>query len=684
MLPLAGWTPPFRSIMMSTNTQPKRRTISEGSERGTVNSQAPRRSDSPSLYRDRVQRYSPRNQSPLSSPKTTSTSPQSLPDSPSGKFFPEPNSEQSINETSGIDVTGRCTSSNPDELRKTETGDNSPDNLESVKPNKQTLKSCPCRQSSGGKSWLLNCISCGQNWHNTCANLKGQISKTIISSLDHWLCPWCFVCPYQPPKGHKSQKQNSALVEKVMTSSMFQEITESISGVIEKSLEAATKTDTAPLSVVTSIEDQLKTLTAAVNSLLEEQKPTSTAQIPDKETVEMDHLLASLSCNEKHVKEYKENCLSEEDLTETENFLNAIPLNHYSKENGRLVISYGTTYEYVGSKSQPKSETIPPIFAKMIDQFKSDLKLDHPPNSVLINFYPSVLPGDTADSSRLPYHSDDEVVIHPESDIVTLSLGAERSVTFIEKNAPVESKSVLTPKNNSIYTMSRRSQAFFKHGIDSVVNTHERYSITFRTINPKLKRSILVLGDSNTKEFSFGSGKGTFGDSYPGMRRKAGKINQIEPSSCIGYTNIVICCGTNDLRDENCRYYNAAFDLYGLLVEKIKQIHALCPGAKIFVMPVLPTRLITMNKRIMQFNRLIFQGELLHSKICAWMPPVTIFLDKNGLLNSRFTRDNDTIHLGSRGLSVFIRIIKNSIFARDKAEGQSEKRNYSDGVVGVR
>ena len=52
------------------------------------------------------------------------------------------------------------------------------------------------------------------------------------------------------------------------------------------------------------------------------------------------------------------------------------------------------------------------------------------------------------------------------------------------------------------------------HGIEGVESTQERYSlITFKTINPKLKRSLLILGDSNTEEFKFGEGKGTFGES---------------------------------------------------------------------------------------------------------------------------------------------------------------------------
>ena len=40
-------------------------------------------------------------------------------------------------------------------------------------PGKSLKSKCPCNVSSNGKSWLLTCNSCGQVWHNRCANLKG-------------------------------------------------------------------------------------------------------------------------------------------------------------------------------------------------------------------------------------------------------------------------------------------------------------------------------------------------------------------------------------------------------------------------------------------------------------------------------------------------------------------------------
>ena len=61
--------------------------------------------------------------------------------------------------------------------------------------------------------------------------------------------------------------------------------------------------------------------------------------------------------------------------------------------------------------------------------------------------------------------------------------------------------------------------------------------------------STIILGDSNTKYLSFGTGVGTFGQSVPGKRTAAFVTDQIDPKSCIGYPNIVVHVVINDLKD---------------------------------------------------------------------------------------------------------------------------------------
>ena len=181
-------SPAFPKITMSS----KRKTTSsliENKEKATATNQ--RLSASPLLYRDSGVRYSPRIASPLASTINSPTplqpqSPQLGATSPMAKSFTKLlGSEESSHETSVIDVTGILGIEAP---KTNETGIESSE-TDPTKSTKSSIKSCPCGKSSGGKSWILKYICCGQAWHNTCSNLKGQIPKSIIDNLDNWLCP---------------------------------------------------------------------------------------------------------------------------------------------------------------------------------------------------------------------------------------------------------------------------------------------------------------------------------------------------------------------------------------------------------------------------------------------------------------------------------------------------------------
>ena len=147
----------------------------------------------------------------------------------------------------------------------------------------------------------------------------------------------------------------------------------------------------------------------------------------------------------------------------------------------------------------------------------------------------------------------------------------------------------LSPESNSVYIMTRSSQAWYQHGIgETRATAHQlpvqigRYSITLRTVSRQSKRSTVIIGDSNTKPILFGCGAGTLGQSFPGTRIKASKITNIDPKSCVGYNNAVIVCGTNELRVENIKGSGDIHQLVDILHLKIQQIKKLCPDIKIF------------------------------------------------------------------------------------------------------
>ena len=125
--------------------------------------------------------------------------------------------------------------------------------------------------------------------------------------------------------------------------------------------------------------------------------------------------------------------------------------------------------------------------------------------------------------------------------------------------------------------------------------------MTIRQVNLDNNRGLLIVGDSNTKQIEFGSGKGKVGDRYPGKRVKAATIDDINPSVCSQHRNITLICGTNDLRPGGQQPdIQKLVKSYACKVQQIKKIN---PQCNVFVFPVLPTRDYQMNRYVTMFNR---------------------------------------------------------------------------------
>ena len=526
------------------------------------------------------------------------------------------------------------------------------------KKKKSTKKSvCPCGMSSTGRDWLLLCGSCKQTWHSSCANLKGTngLSQNHIDAiLEHWLCPWCFQCSFSPPDNHPAVLNSSTLLNNTISCSVLQQISDSVSDVVAKSL---------PKSLTTQINE----LSHQVQQVHDLSKKPVSVEAAD-ETPKIYRVTP-----EPPYQHYCEEYLEEPLLSETINFLKEqVELKRFTSENGHSVLSFGEPYTYVGAKGENNSTTIPPLLMSIIQSFSTKLRLKHTPNSVLINHYTSTSVSPNLDNedvnSYLPFHSDDEAVIQPDSSIVTISLGESRTLTFQAIHNDTEEQKTLTPSHNSVYTMTRSSQGWYKHGIQPAESSEDRFSLTFRCVSQKNKRSVIIQGDSNTKNIKFGTGLGTVGETYPGLRRKAAKVSDITPESCIGYSNAVLVCGTNDLRVGYVRDESDIRKIVDVYKFKLQEIKQLCPSCKVFVVPVLPTRNTRMNKNIVCFNRML--SEMLN-QMCfkdVFFPGVYSFLDSKGLLSSRLTRENDDIHLSEKGLAQFVRIIKLWIFECEARE----------------
>jgi alkylated DNA repair dioxygenase AlkB len=360
---------------------------------------------------------------------------------------------------------------------------------------------CPCGMSSAGRDWNFKCCTCKQVWHTSCANLKGanDLSKPQADTImAQWQCPWCFKCPFNPPDSHISVKNGKILHDSTVTCSVLQQISESVTDVVSKTLPGTLST-------------QINQLSQQVQDL--SNKPSSVDIRPEPEPPKV-HLVAP----EPPYGQYLENFLDSDLLKQAMKFLSEqVEQERFKPENGHSVLSFGESYTYVGSKSSTAAEPIPELLESIIQTFDSKLKLKSAPNSVLINHYPTTRSTESAETgSYLPYHSDDEPVIQPDSSIVTISLGSTRSINFKAIHNDTEEIRTLTPQHNSVYTMTRSSQGWYRHGIDSAESSEVRFSFTFRCVSQRNRRSVIIQGDSNTKDIQFGSGAGTVGETYPG------------------------------------------------------------------------------------------------------------------------------------------------------------------------
>ena len=322
-----------------------------------------------------------------------------------------------------------------------------------------------------------------------------------------------------------------------------------------------------------------------------------------------------------------------------------------NSENGHGVLSFGEPYQYPGAKAEkPIATDFPEALAVLVSKIKEEYP-GSTINQCLINRY-------TDENSFLPKHSDNEQSLVHDSSIFTVSLGDECSVKFTKKGQP-EGEVVETIEGCSLYVMSKQSQFLWDHRIDKSTEKRDlRYSITFRYISSSTNTT-LIIGDSNTRYLRFGSGKGTFGHRLPGRRIECFTIDKLDPTLCVGYKNIIVHCGINNIKNDggNVKYW--AHELN----KKLKTISELCPYAKIVASPILPTRSALLNERAIEFNRFLCGYCETNSRIGTL--DFNSFLDKDGLLDQQFIRykkPDDPIHLGSNGIFKLSRTIAHKIF----------------------
>ena len=158
----------------------------------------------------------------------------------------------------------------------------------------------------------MTCPECSQVWHNSCAGLQASFTQPVLDSLLlNWSCPWCFVCPFPAPKGHKSGKNEKDLKEKVLTAATIQQITESVAEVIGNTLKAPD---------FVSLGHLLENFSKEVQEYKENFPPSANATPHFKPPAPSISRL-SLATKERPYQSYTEEFLSEEELTGLTDFL---------------------------------------------------------------------------------------------------------------------------------------------------------------------------------------------------------------------------------------------------------------------------------------------------------------------------------------------------------------------------
>lgn len=561
-------------------------------------------------------------------------------------------------------------------------------NLVTSRPKKSK---CPCMVTSGGTSWLLTCSHCGQVWHSACANLKGgeRMDQSVIDAiLVTWECPWCYTCPFPCPKTHKSAKLSSTMDALSSANLVSASVMESLEGMLKVRFAEVTQPTN---NLIENIQKQLSSLSDQMNALQErapplnlpppnmiiDPSPRGSAQLPSPPRVDVGD--TTLTNKEKSIEGLIENYLTDIEEKELMNFLEK---ENFTQEGNRSTIQYGQHYRYMGSKTNPKP--IPDVIKGLLTRLNTEFASSNPNkqfhyelNSCLVNRF-------AHGNEVIPEHSDNEGDINKLSSIFTISLGSPRTVHFrdIGSNEVTEIKC----HGRSMYHMTRASQEFFKHSIkeETAGDVGVRYSLTFRSIHWSNFNSTVLVGDSNFGPIHFGAGRGKMGQATPGIRLWAATVDDVDPLSCVGFRNVVVMEGTNNLKSDKMDD-DGVRELYKRYKTKLAQIRRYNPRCKLIVCPVLPTKSHKINRKINIFNQFLYNDLTQCNLKVLVVDGFMTFLDKgtNLLKNSLAKPDSsDILHINGRGVGALVKLIKNCIFTSRDFNRLAGSRLYSNACRG--
>ena len=293
---------------------------------------------------------------------------------------------------------------------------------------------------------------------------------------------------------------------------------------------------------------------------------------------------------------------------------------HFRRIGSRLVQYFGSTEYRYGrtvhrARPYPENSTIDRIVSELSSAL-NDPSFNKEQVSCLITKYEN-------GNCHIPFHSDDEPEI--VGDIITVSLGATRDLTFRSKTGPA-SQCSLKLGHGTVYAMVEGSQKLWEHGILPEPDSRDcRVSLTFRRIvqpspvsnspkpprihepskpkddpAPRPRERLLFLTDSLLRD----GPTDVFADHTHCVKREMYQLSDILDHEMYmhGTKYVFISAGVNDISRYDHRHYTLATDFkqkIGILCEKF-------PETTFIFNSVLMTKYGWLNREINLFNELIF------------------------------------------------------------------------------
>ena len=151
---------------------------------------------------------------------------------------------------------------------------------------------------------------------------------------------------------------------------------------------------------------------------------------------------------------------------------------NFSENLGNRSVKYYSKYPYCYGKTNhlpcdiPENNYLHSIIKRVKEVYPGIAF-----NSVLVTKYAN-------GKSFIPFHADNEQMISPDSKIITVSLGASRTIKFQPKKGSDGLQVSVNLDHGSSFTMSHESQSRYIHGIPRDYSNQMRISLTFRQIIP--------------------------------------------------------------------------------------------------------------------------------------------------------------------------------------------------------